>query len=324
MRNTAPDCQPPVKSLHIAVGLLQDGEGRVLINQRRAGTHGEGQWEFPGGKCEPGEPVEAALRRELLEELGISVQKARPFINVHHAYVQREVILDTWRVTEWLGTVSAREGQPLAWVPVQELEQWPLLEADVPIVRALQLPDLYLFTGAAHEGEFTQRLRASLTAGVRMVRLRAHELDDSRYARLASECLALCREAGAELLLDRSPEMVVDLKADGLHLTSERLMAATNRQLPENYWVAASCHSAVELSQLQAIGGDFAVLSPVKPTPGHANAQALGWKGFQELVTGRSLPVFALGGLNPADLQTAWAHGARGVAAIRGLWKGQE
>lgn len=320
--NTVPDPTSihPVKSLHIAVGLLRDGEGRVLISQRRPGTHGAGQWEFPGGKCEPDEPVEQALRRELAEELGITVAGARPFITVRHAYVEREVVLDAWLITEWQGQPTALEGQPLAWVSVAELRDWPLLEADVPIVQALELPDLYLFTGMAEPGNFLGRLQASLTGGLRLVRLRAPELGDGGYRRLANECLPLCRAAGARLLLDRDPEMVVELGADGLHLTSAHLMTASSRPLPMPYRVAASCHSAVELSHAQSIGVDFAVLSPVRTTASHPDARPLGWPGFRDLVRGRALPVYALGGLATGDLAEAWGQGARGVAAIRGLW----
>jgi 8-oxo-dGTP diphosphatase len=172
----------------------------------------------------------------------------------------------------------------------------------------------------AEPDDFLGRLQASLTGGLRLVRLRAPELADGDYRQLAIKCLPLCRAAGAHLLLDRDHGMVVELGADGLHLTSARLMAASSRPLPMPYRVAASCHSAVELSHAQSIGADFAVLSPVRATASHPDARPLGWRGFRDLVRGRALPVFALGGLATGDLAEAWRHGARGVAAIRGLW----
>ena len=73
----------------------------------------------------------------------------------------------------------------------------------------------------------------------------------------------------------------------------------------------------------RALGVDFAVLSPVRATPSHPEARPIGWEGFAKLVEPLDLPVFALGGLGPADREAAWAAGAQGVAAIRGLWGGE-
>jgi 8-oxo-dGTP diphosphatase len=306
--------------LHIAVGLLQDARGRILISQRRPGTHGAGQWEFPGGKCEPGEGVQEALRRELAEELGITIRQARPFLALRHVYPDREVLLDTWLVSRWEGEARPLERQPLAWVAATELTRWDLLEADRPIVTALQLPDLYLITGEAAPGQFLPRLEAALASGVRLVRLRAPALDDARYEALALDCLGACRPAGAQLLLDRDPGMVMALGAHGLHLTAARVAASRHRPLPGGYWVAASCHSAEELDRAQALGADFAMLSPVRTTQSHDGIPPLGWSRFRDWVHGRPLPVYALGGLTVADREQAWQHGALGIAAIRALW----
>jgi 8-oxo-dGTP diphosphatase len=84
--------------------------------------------------------------------------------------------------------------------------------------------------------------------------------------------------------------------------------------------VSASCHTAAELTRAAALGLDYALLSPVKPTGTHPDARPLGWARFQELIEPIPLPVYALGGLGPADLTTAIHHGAQGIAAISGLW----
>ncbi|MGH8459081.1 MAG: NUDIX domain-containing protein, partial [Nevskiales bacterium] len=105
---------PP--ELHIAVGVVSDAGGRVLISQRKPDCAYAGQWEFPGGKCEPAEGVEQALARELHEELGLTVHATRPLIRLRHAYPDRRVLLDTWRVTSWSGTATARENQIFEWV----------------------------------------------------------------------------------------------------------------------------------------------------------------------------------------------------------------
>jgi 8-oxo-dGTP diphosphatase len=86
--------------------------------------------------------------------------------------------------------------------------------------------------------------------------------------------------------------------------------------------VGASCHDAAELTQAVAFGLDYALLSPVKATTSHPSANPLGWSRFSALVDPIPLPVYALGGLTPADLAEAVRHGAQGIAAIRGLWPG--
>ena len=126
------------KRVHVLVGLIVDAQGRWLVNQRRAGTHMAGLWEFPGGKSLPGEAPFAALHRELDEELGIDVQDAEAWFELVHEYPDKHVRLDIWRVRRYAGDVTAREGQQLRWVTVDEFEELPLLPADWPIVERLR------------------------------------------------------------------------------------------------------------------------------------------------------------------------------------------
>ncbi len=120
------------------MGLIGDGHGRLLIGQRHAGTHMGGAWEFPGGKCAPGESARDALCRELDEELGIAVEHVEPLLDYVHEYPDRRVRLDVWLVHRYRGEPQAREGQRLRWVPVGELGESGLLSADQPILDALQ------------------------------------------------------------------------------------------------------------------------------------------------------------------------------------------
>jgi 8-oxo-dGTP diphosphatase len=85
--------------------------------------------------------------------------------------------------------------------------------------------------------------------------------------------------------------------------------------------VSASCHNADELKTAEKLGLDFVVLSPVKQTSSHPEAQALGWNQFEQLSDLVSLPVYALGGLKTADVEEAWSRGAQGVASISGFWQ---
>jgi len=126
--------------VEVVVGLVQDGGGQILVNQRRPGTHLAGSWEFPGGKRHAGEGRLAALARELHEELGIEVIAAEPLLMLCHDYPDRRVHLDVWRVLDYVGAPSSCENQTIAWVHPEDLSSLELLPADVPIVTALLRP----------------------------------------------------------------------------------------------------------------------------------------------------------------------------------------
>jgi 8-oxo-dGTP diphosphatase len=129
-----------VETLEVVAGGLFDLDGRVLIAQRPHGKSLAGRWEFPGGKLAPGEDPYAGLVRELCEELGVEVRAAHRLMRYPHAYPERTVWLDMWIVTEWTGTPQSQDGQAFAWVEPRRLDEHDILEADRPIVEALQGP----------------------------------------------------------------------------------------------------------------------------------------------------------------------------------------
>lgn len=124
--------------LVVAVALI-DPDGRVLIARRPEGKAMAGLWEFPGGKVEPGENPEFALIRELSEELGILVKPAclAPLTFVSFAYSDFHLLMPLWVCRRWEGTVTPCEGQTIKWVRPRDLRDYPMPEADVPLVPAL-------------------------------------------------------------------------------------------------------------------------------------------------------------------------------------------
>lgn len=312
----------PSTLLHVAVAVIQDHRGRVLLSQRPEHVHQGGLWEFPGGKIESGETLSQALKRELREELNIEVTTHKPLIRITHHYSDKSVVLDVHRVTGFNGTPEGLEGQPLSWVSVAKIGDYPLPAADRPIVTALKLPPTYLITGADPTSPelFIQRLEKALQRGERLIQLRATDLAELEYRQLASTALERCREWGAQLLLNAEPEWADELGADGVHLNGRRLSSFQKRPLTKSLLVSASCHNSEELNKAEMLGLDFVVLSPVLPTSSHPDAKPLGWEKFRELVESCSLPVYALGGMSRDRATEAVANGGQGVAAIRGLW----
>lgn len=303
-------------------GAIQDGAGRILVTRRPDHVHQGGLWEFPGGKLEPGESPAHGLARELEEELGIQVRASRPLIRVRHDYGDRRVLLDVHRIDDWAGVPHGREGQPLDWLSPWSMDPAAFPLADRPVINALRLPALYLITGPdpRSPASFLERLRHALDEGIRLVQLRAHELGDADYARLAESAYRLCDQQGARLLLNRDPGRIGELPRHGLHLTSAALQRLTARPGRADEVIGASCHDADQLARAAGLDLDYALLSPVMPTQTHPDAVPLGWPRFAELIDPVPLPVYALGGLTPADLTRAIAQGAQGIAAIRGLW----
>lgn len=306
--------------IEVVAAVIQRGDGAFLLAQRPAGKPYAGYWEFPGGKIESGESLPNALARELHEELGIEVTRAYPWITRDYDYEHARVRLRFFRVTRWSGELHGRESQAFAWQRIDAMTVSPMLPANGPVLRSLALPTFYAVSNAAEIGdaEFLRRLDRALDEGVRLFQLREKSAARDGLIDLASRVVKRARARGARVLINADPVVAARAKADGVHLSGERLMRLEAR--PAAALVGASCHDARELAHAVALGVDFVVVGPVKPTPTHAGAQALGWQRFGELVSGCPLPVYAIGGLKREDLPDAWSAGAHGIAAIRAAW----
>ena len=309
--------------LHVLAGALCDRAGRVLLAERPAGKHLAGLWEFPGGKREPGETPLAALARELDEELGIALVEAAPLIRVPWRYGERELLLDAWCVTRWRGEPQPLDGQGLQWRLPMQADPATLAPADRAILQALRLPPHYLITPAdalPHEREaWRGRIAGAIEAGERLVQLRLPRWPADAVRDLAHALLPVAREHAAQLVLNADIEGARTLGI-GVQLTGAQLAMLDARPLPPQQAVGASCHDAAQLARALQLGADFATLSPVAATASHPEVPPLGWARFEALAEAAAMPVYALGGMTPAQLAQARAAGAHGVAGIRGFW----
>ncbi len=308
--------------IEVAAGICVRDDGSFLLAQRPAGKPYAGYWEFPGGKVEAGETAAHGLVRELEEELGIEPTQYYPWITRTHVYEHASVRLRFFRITRWRGEFVCREFQQIRWQQPGKESVAPMLPANGPILRALELPSVLGISQAAELGpdEFSGRLARALSAGLRMLMLREKSWPVDRVLEYGRVAVRHCRAAGALCVLNADPALALELEADGVHLTSTRLMAADRR--PEVNWCGASCHDAGELDHAARLGLDYVVLGPLLPTRSHPGQTAMGWGAFADLIKDYPLPVYALGGLNAGDLRQAWQHGAHGIAMMRGAWVG--
>ncbi len=301
--------------------VIYNARGEYLLAQRPAGKVYAGYWEFPGGKVEPGESLDAAVKREIREELGIEVLRADPWLTRTHVYEHASVQLHFFRTREWQGTLHGMEGQQFAFQVAGQESVSPMLPANGPILKAVGLPPVVGITQALELGvsTFMQRLEAALTNGLRLVQVREPGMGEDDLRAFADAVVKRCHTAGARVLINGDVDLATQVGADGVQLKSARLGALAQR--PALDLVGASIHSRAELDQAIALGCDFAVLGSVNPTPTHPGGKTLGWSGFAEIAAGSPLPVYGIGGLGPADVYPdAWRRGAHGIATIRAAW----
>jgi len=312
--------------IHVAVGVVKNHNNEVLISRRHEQAHQGGLWEFPGGKVEHGEDVYDALCRELKEELDIRINSAHPLIRVHHDYSDKQILLDVWQVTLFEGEPHGRESQIWQWANLDELNKMAFPEANKPIMKAVQLPSLYQITGGGANDQpvFLDKLKQCLEAGINLIQLRVKGIDDEAYKQLSGEAVKLCEQYNADLIINADPALVEILGVSGVHLNTDRMMALNTRPLSEDKWVSGSCHNEEELMHACHIGLDFVVLSPVLATPSHPGEPFLGWEKFRELTEKSTIPVYALGGMHPEHVSTAFENGAQGVSVLSPIWNAED
>jgi 8-oxo-dGTP diphosphatase len=300
------------KITEVAAAVIERPDGEFLLAQRPEGKPYPGYWEFPGGKIEPGEDARAALVRELREELGIEVTHATPWITRVYAYTHATVRLHFFRVTAWDGEPQPLEDQDIRWQRIAATDVAPMLPANAPVLAALALPAIMVVSDVEAMGidPWVRRLERQLGRERLLVQVREKGLDRLRIQHLLSRVLARTEPLGSPVVVNVDSGHFP--QGGGVHLTSRALMQAAAR--PAGGIVGASVHDAAELAQAAALGLDYAVLGPVKPTASHPGAPPLGWERVAALIAGTPLPIYLIGGLTRADLREARERGAHGVA----------
>ena len=315
------------KLVHVAVGVIVNAGGKILIAKRPLSAHQGGLWEFPGGKVDAGETIQQALVRELHEELAIEVLASTPLIQIRHYYPDKSVLLDVHKITRFNGEPCGNEGQPVQWVEPARLSQFEFPAANRPIINAINLPSRYLISGEFNdEDDFSKRLNVALNAGVRVVQLRIKDFDLSQYRSLFDSAVASTEQASAQLIINTTPSCFAQISKEypnlaiGLHLGGAQAAALIERPVGSDTLLGISCHNAEEIIHAQKLGADYLFISPVLPTRSHPDAEPLGWSEFANLVELANVPVYALGGVGVEHISAAQACGAQGVAGISAWW----
>lgn len=307
----------------VAAGVLQLPDGRYLLAERPAHKLLGGYLEFPGGKLEAGETPEAALAREFEEELGVTVAAIRSLVQFSHAYPEQLIRVFMFRVVEWRGEPCGREGQRLVYAAPDALRDLPLLPANKPILSALELPQTLMVTprlAGGNDTDFLERFEHVLRErrpGGAIVRL----MDEGArgHGPLLQELAACAEREGCPLFLNAGGVCDLPPGFSGLHLPAAVLNKLDARPGQAGY-VGASVHTAAEAGKAGELGLDYVIAGSVRETPSHPGRESLGWQGFDALVRAAGIPVYAIGGMTPDDLDTVRQHWGQGIAAIRAFW----
>lgn len=300
--------------LNVALGVVRDKAGRVLISRRKNNTHQANLWELPGGKFAQAEDATGALNRELFEELNIKPKNSSPLIKINDSYANLKVRLHVREVHDFDGVPMAKENQPLKWVALHELNNYKFPVANKPILNAIKLGQQYAIVGGNNTQQIVLALENVAKQGVRLVQIRAKDLYKPDAEAILEAVRLKCSDLKLTYLLN-SQMLVKRRLHEGVHLTALDLMNLNKRPKSSGF-VAASCHHLEELNKAEQLALDFAVLSPIRQTATHPIAKPLGWHQFEQWVAQTNIPVFALGGMEKKHLDLAINYGAQGISGI--------
>ena len=327
------------KVVNVAVAVIHFNN-QYLLGFRHASQHQGNRYEFVGGKIEPNETPTQGLIREVHEEIGLDIAQntAVKMGVIRHDYADKSVALHVFKIQvsqaqfEGLQQSKGKEGQAVTWVHQSDLvaNQYPLPDANARILEWLKLPiTIYItqpldhFIGVDKWVDFySQKLPHDAHCY-----LRPQTSDENATAMIddlltiRADITPIIQYATRERLFERLDAW---LKNGMVHLNHQQLMTLDFSSLSKNCRYFASCHDQHSLSRLNTLATSHTVmgcfLSPVKATLTHPEtfqSGGMGWQTLGELAKLSDVPVFALGGVEQADLATAYEHGATGIAGIR-------
>ncbi|QER39857.1 NUDIX domain-containing protein [Acinetobacter suaedae] len=292
--------------VEVAIAILLH-KSKVLVGWRQADQHQGNKHEFPGGKVEQNETPEQACRREVYEEVGIGLKDWHKFDVIQHEYddlIVRLHLFHAYVPEELLDLIH----QPWTWYSRDQLQSLNFPKANKTIIERLvwshliKISDL-LPTLPDRDAQFYWRNKDQTIAEVQQQLL---QLTDLQLNKLIIN-ISLWQQFSSEL----------QAKIQTIHLKQSQLMDLKRGELIVGKRFIAACHDAVSLKHAHHIGCDAVFLSPVHQTETHPEAKALGWDGFAELAEKSDIPVFALGGVAPKEMEQAQKHHAYGLAGIR-------
>jgi len=204
--------------VNVAVAVIQSEDGYVLMAERPYGKESSGSWEFPGGKFELGESAEQALAREIYEELGIKPKMAYPWISYKFAYPNKRVKLHVFRIFNWEGTPSGREGQRISWEDSDAIRVSPLLPANNHILEVIKLPLLYILTNTSQSSmvKFMEVLVKLFEQGVRLIQVCTRHMNPEQLTQITRPIVKLADHYGAKILISGSESVALKSNDDSI------------------------------------------------------------------------------------------------------------
>lgn len=295
----------PKPIIDVAIGILLY-KNKVLVGWREAKQHQGNQHEFPGGKVESNESPVEACRREIYEEVGVGIKEWHVFDQITHEYDDVIVQLHLFHAfvpDELLALIH----HPWSWFTRNQLKNLNFPKANDAILQRLSWPH-FIKVSELLDSFSSDRLQYWRSKNLVKQNIK-QTLEHLSEAEL--DAVILNQDQWQELDYD------LQKKIKTIHLKQHQLMQLKQADLVVSKRYIAACHDLVALNHAHKLGCDAVFISPVQATPTHPEAIALGWDGFAQIAEHSHIPVFALGGLHPNDLEQAIKHGAYGVAGIR-------
>lgn len=291
--------------IEVAIGLLFY-QSQVLVGWRNSTQHQGNKYEFPGGKVEVGERAIDACRREIFEEVGVDLEQWHVFDLIQHQYDDVTVKLHIFHAqlsASQLDQIRA----PWSWYTRPALTKLNFPAANQQMIQRLLWPHLIKISADLHH--------IDALADDRLLYLRC---DAAQFDSLVPQLNQLSAAQLSRLILNidlwTRLERSQQAHIGAVHFKQRQLLQYP--EIPRQVRCIAACHDAESIAAANRLGMQAMTLSPVHHTATHPEQQGMGWAQFAQLVAQTQLPVFALGGMNPVELDTAQQHGAYGLAGI--------